>query len=390
MTELGQTHDPRALVPGDPAVVRDNATVLRVRAGHAEKAGDGLVDIDTGAWTGRAAEAFRDKFDYEPNKWYAAANSLATAVDALATYAGTLEWAQRQAGEAIRLWDDAEAESWRARNAYEKAVAGAQPGQTVVPFVDTGDTGRQSARDILHMARGQVGSAGDAAARFLGQEADAAPEKSSWLGRVGGLAKDMGAHLVNGLASFGNAMVHHPGETAAMVGGIALTAISATGEGAGFALDATGVGAVAGVPLNVVSAAGIVAGTSMAGVASTSLMQHAAGDDAVSPLNGSSPARSVPSKTDRMKEHLTDRDLDAARRELNGEVVARKPTGQPWDHVDEVRNAQRGLVRRIGQLNRLLANPGTSTADRAAYESELSEASRLLDHSEQFVPRVGG
>lgn len=36
-----------------------------------------------------------------------------------------------------------------------------------------------------------------------------------------------------------------------------------------------------------------------------------------------------------------------ARRELNGEVVARKPNGQPWDHVDEVRNAQRGLVNRV-------------------------------------------
>ncbi|QIS16923.1 hypothetical protein F5544_31010 [Nocardia arthritidis] len=29
-----------------------------------------------------------------------------------------------------------------------------------------------------------------------------------------------------------------------------------------------------------------------------------------------------------MKEHLTDGDLDAARRELNGEVVAAKPDGR--------------------------------------------------------------
>uniref|UniRef100_UPI002455AA06 polymorphic toxin type 28 domain-containing protein n=1 Tax=Nocardia brasiliensis TaxID=37326 RepID=UPI002455AA06 len=44
------------------------------------------------------------------------------------------------------------------------------------------------------------------------------------------------------------------------------------------------------------------------------------------------------------KEHLTERDLDAARRELNGEVVARKPDGTPWYHVREVRDAQNGLV----------------------------------------------
>jgi uncharacterized protein YukE len=373
MTELGETSDPRALVPGLPAAIRDNARILRGRAGHAEKAGDGLVGIDTGAWTGAAADAFRDRFSYEPGKWYAAADSLSTAADALTAYADTLEWAQGRADEAIRLWGAAEATSQRARNA--------------ATLPDPGDAGRQAARETLRIARDQVARAGDAATRFLAREADAAPEESSWLDRLGGFAKDVSADVVNGLASFGNAMIHHPGETAALAGGLLLTAVSATGDGVGFALDATGVGAVGGIPLNAVSTAGVVAGAGMTGTAAASLMQHAAGDDAVSPVGGSSPARSVPTKTDRMKEHLTERDLDAARRELNGEVVATKRSGQPWDHVDEVRNAQRGLVRRIGQLKRLLGDSRTPAADRAAYEAELSEASRLLDHSEQYVPR---
>ncbi|SNY04720.1 putative T7SS-secreted protein [Paractinoplanes atraurantiacus] len=388
MTELGQTRDPLALVPGDPAAVEGNVRALRDRAANAEKAGDGLVDIDTGAWTGEAGDAFREKFSYEPNKWYEASNSLATAADGLAVYAGTLRWAQGQAAEAIRLWDEGEAASARARQAYDQQVAQAVPGQVVAPFVDSGEAGRQAARDTLKNARDQVVQDGDAAARFLNAEADAAPEESSWLDAVGDFALDVGADVVNGLASFGNAMIQHPGETAALAGGLLLTAVSAGGEGVGFALDATGVGAVAGVPLNVVSAAGITTGVAITGAATTSLMQHAAGEDAVSPMSGSQPSRSVPSKTDRMKEHLTDRDLDAARRELNGEVVARKPSGQPWDHVDEVRNAQRGLTRRIDQLKRLLGDSRTTEAERAAYQSELSEASRLLDHSEQFVPRL--
>jgi uncharacterized protein YukE len=388
MSELGQTHDPVQLVCGDPAAIRGNAQALRARGTHAEQAGDGLVDIDTGGWTGAAADAFRDKFSYEPNKWYAAANSLATAADALTGYADTLQWAQGQAAEAIRLWDAADAESARARRAYEQRAAQAAPGQALPAFVDTGAAGRQAAQDVLRIARGQVVRAGDAAARFLAQEAGAAPEKSSWLDKLGGLARDVGAGVVNGLASAGNAMLNHPGETAAMVGGVALTAVSAGGEGLGVALDATGVGAVAGVPLNALSAAGVVAGVGITGAAATSLMQNAAGEDAVSPMRGSEPARSAPSKTDRMKEHLTDKDLDAARRELNGEVVARKPNGQPWDHVDEVRNAQRGLVRRIDQLKQLLGDSRVAEADRAAYEAELSEASRLLDYSEQFVPRI--
>ncbi|GAA0544429.1 hypothetical protein GCM10010172_27510 [Paractinoplanes ferrugineus] len=381
MTELGQTHDPRALVPGDPAGIRDNIAVLRTRARHAAAAADGLVDIDTGAWTGPAGDAFREKFSYEPNRWYAAANALDTAADSLATYVCTLEWAQSQAGEAIRRWDEATEASQRALAAYEQA------GPPAVPFADPGADGRQAAVDTLQLARGQVVAAGDVAARFLTQEADAAPEKSSWLDRLGDFAKETGANIVNGLASFGNAMIHHPGDSAVLAGGLALTALSAGGEGAGFVLDATGVGAVAGVPLNAISTAGLVFGAGLTGAATTSLMRHAAGEDAVSPVSGSSPSRSVPTKTDRMKEHLTERDLDAARRELNGEVVAIKRSGQPWDHVDEVQNAQRGLVRRIGQLKRLLGDGRTSAGDRAAYESELSEASRLLDHSEQFVPR---
>jgi hypothetical protein len=94
-----------------------------------------------------------------------------------------------------------------------------------------------------------------------------------------------------------------------------------------------------------------------------------------------------PTKTDRLKEHLTDRDLDAARRELDGEVVATKSDGTPWDHVDEVQNAQRGLVNRISQLKRQLGDSRISDADRSSINSELSEASKLLDYSEQFVPR---
>lgn len=94
-----------------------------------------------------------------------------------------------------------------------------------------------------------------------------------------------------------------------------------------------------------------------------------------------------PTPTDRLKEHLTDKDLDAARRELNGEVVATKSDGTPWDHVHEVKDAQNGLVKRIGQLQRRLGWPGLSAEERPLVEAELSEASRMLDYSEHFVPR---
>ena len=65
-------------------------------------------------------------------------------------------------------------------------------------------------------------------------------------------------------------MLHHPARPPRWWR-IALAGISAGGEGPGVALDATGVGAVAGVPLNVVSAAGIAAGVGIAAPAATSL-----------------------------------------------------------------------------------------------------------------------
>ncbi|MDX3187734.1 polymorphic toxin type 28 domain-containing protein [Streptomyces sp. MN03-5084-2B] len=150
--------------------------------------------------------------------------------------------------------------------------------------------------------------------------------------------------------------------------------------------DATGVGAIAGVPLNVVSAAGIAVGGTMTVGAVGDLARHAMTDDHVEPVKPrTNPTK--PTKTDRLKEHLTDKDLDGARRELNGEVVARKGDGTPWDHATEVREAQTGLSNQTNRLKRQLSDSRLAPEDRPAIETELSEASRLLDYSEQWVPR---
>ncbi|MGH3874908.1 MAG: polymorphic toxin type 28 domain-containing protein [Pseudonocardiaceae bacterium] len=92
-------------------------------------------------------------------------------------------------------------------------------------------------------------------------------------------------------------------------------------------------------------------------------------------------------KTHRISEHLTQRDLDAAKRETDGEVVARKPDGTPFDHVKEVRDAQRGLLNRIEDIKRRLGDTRIPDEARAVLESELSRASRLLDYSETYLPR---
>jgi hypothetical protein len=387
MAELGDTNDPAALVPGRAEAIEENARVLNTRGNLAGQAADGLKAIDTGAWEGPAARAFHDKFSYEPNKWFDAADALHRCGSLLTDYARTLRWAQTQASEAIAQWNNAQAATQQAKTRHDAASAEAQANnQTPPPFTDPGAAGRQAARDTLNRARAQLTEAGDAIAGMLDTEADVAPQKSSWLDDAGNFLADLGTHAANSLASFGNAMLNHPVDTAAAVGGMALTAISSAGEGAGIALDATGVGAIAGVPLNVVSAAGIAVGGTMTVGAVGDLARHAMTDDHVEPVKPrANPTK--PTKTDRLKEHLTDKDLDGARRELNGEVVARKGDGTPWDHVTEVREAQNGLSNQINRLKRQLSDSRLAPEDRPAIETELSEASRLLDYSEQWVPR---
>ncbi|WP_104817976.1 polymorphic toxin type 28 domain-containing protein [Kitasatospora sp. MMS16-BH015] len=95
----------------------------------------------------------------------------------------------------------------------------------------------------------------------------------------------------------------------------------------------------------------------------------------------------IPTKTDRIAEHLTFRDLDAAKRELGGEVVARKSDGTPWDHVGEVRDAQAGLLNRMHQIKVQMSKAGVDDPIFPSLQAELSQASKLLDYSEKYVPR---
>jgi len=98
-------------------------------------------------------------------------------------------------------------------------------------------------------------------------------------------------------------------------------------------------------------------------------------------------AAKVATKTDRLKAHVLNGELDAARRESAGQVVARKADGTPWNHVQELRDAQRGLLNRIDSINRQLSRDGISDAQRSALQRELGEASRLLDKTEGYLPR---
>lgn len=186
-SELGQARDPIALVPGNPGAVRQTAAAMADSATVFSAAGDGLMKIDDGGWTGQVADRFHEVFDREPGRWITAGEVFTDASQALIGYAGTLEWAQGQAAEAIALWEQAEGATRQAEDKHRAAVAQAQADALAlsaasvltvsagIPFHDPGEAMRQVAYENLDHARRQLEDAGNHAERILAQGRDKAP-----------------------------------------------------------------------------------------------------------------------------------------------------------------------------------------------------------------------
>ena len=95
MAELGQTSEPKALVPGEVSAVVATMHAFRDYAENLEEAGQGLLRITTEAgWRGEAADAFNNLYQGQPSRWLTASGCFESAADALDRYADTLSWAQ--------------------------------------------------------------------------------------------------------------------------------------------------------------------------------------------------------------------------------------------------------------------------------------------------------
>lgn len=128
MAELGETSDPKSLVPGDTSSVDKTAWSMTVYGDLLHEAGAGLQRIDTTeGWSGEAADQFRSAFDGEPTKWMEAGDCFHASSKALKTYTSTLVWAQEQAAEAILLWEEGQAATRIASANHDRAVKQAPP-----------------------------------------------------------------------------------------------------------------------------------------------------------------------------------------------------------------------------------------------------------------------
>ncbi|MFG2555249.1 putative T7SS-secreted protein [Streptomyces sp. NPDC048581] len=103
--DLGETKDPKELIPGDAGNLYSIAQSLRKYSGNFEDVGDGLGGVRISAWTGPASDGFSEKLAGEKKNWLYASDQMSEAASTISTYAAALSEAQRQAGEAIALWD---------------------------------------------------------------------------------------------------------------------------------------------------------------------------------------------------------------------------------------------------------------------------------------------
>ncbi|MDT7746347.1 MAG: hypothetical protein QOD96_9 [Pseudonocardiales bacterium] len=264
MAELGRTADPRALIPGAPEVIEADAHALIAHGQRTEQVGHGLKRVDVGNWAGAAGTGFADTWSKEPPKWLKVADSIGATTSAMTTYAGTLRWAQDQAGGAIQLWNQGAAATTRAYVEYQTVSADAAARNVAVtPFVDPGDRYRQQATELLARARQQLKAAGDQAARAIGGTSVGTPGAGL---RSGGTLNSLVDAVTDGWTAHGQVTRSKPnaGASAAVAQGGKLAELKAYAQLGG----ATWTGSVRNGNLALSGTGGFEIGTQAAAAAS--------------------------------------------------------------------------------------------------------------------------
>jgi hypothetical protein len=167
--ELGQTTNPKDLIPGEPEAISGDLKKIVANVQKVSSIKDGLQGIDPGQWTGDASNAFRSVFKAVPAQWQNAVDTVGDRAKALADYGDALTWGQKEAQRAIEQYTKAQAASRAAAAQYNAQAQQAQTaGKTMTPFQDPGQAAAQEAQQILENARNKVKQVGDLVADGLG------------------------------------------------------------------------------------------------------------------------------------------------------------------------------------------------------------------------------
>jgi hypothetical protein len=198
---------PISHIPGDPAAVRATARAYEAWSGRLNDGGDSIKRVDTEAWQGAAAEAFRDKHDGEPKRWFDASDRVLDAAHAVDDYAYTLEWAQREVVDAYAEWrrgyessrsgaslnaDPAARVMWKQQD-YAEQTLGMSP-KPAYPG-DLGAAMRSSALWRMDNAVAQLNAVGDDAAAAINAAAEDLPIHRNFLENVGEFVRGVGDNV---------------------------------------------------------------------------------------------------------------------------------------------------------------------------------------------------
>jgi len=300
---LDEDGDP---VPGDPDALALLGQSLREVANDIQReTGDIRALCSVDSWKSEAADAFRGTahetlkpLQKSYHRYDKAADAMGTRVrqDSVGDWASALEHAQHLADKALKSAQSAHSD-------HNSAARGIKNLPSDTPdddpeFVrlkkkrDQAADDLKGARSALQHAKDVRDAAAEKAARIIHRAIthdgmhDSRWDKfentvDSFVSGAESALKDVGLTVLSDLASIGNAMLHDPGSLASVVLGLGLAVAGAGEEIGGVLLDATGIGAALGIPINVAAAVQIAAGLSLAGAGMANIMHDAAGPDRV-------------------------------------------------------------------------------------------------------------
>ena len=246
-------------LPGDPDAIDAACRQLTAVVIVVGSAGDSAARHGraiTADWTGLAAPLALARTQQDAANVQRVAQAAHDSVAPLMRYAEELRAAQQDyvRGEAMLAHGRVEASALLPEGAPAADAARDRAQHTM----DEGAALMRAAEERAQVANDAAARALDAASSSLAGIAPAPPTPSA-------ASNSPMAEVGNAAASFGMAVLEHPLDGLAVLGGGALAAVSAAGAVGSLALDGTGVGALAGVPLGGVSAAGVAAGVGIAG-----------------------------------------------------------------------------------------------------------------------------
>jgi RHS repeat-associated protein len=94
--------------------------------------------------------------------------------------------------------------------------------------------------------------------------------------------------------------------------------------------------------------------------------------------------KEVMDKTKELNKKLDKKHLDAAKDELKGKVVSRKPDGTPHDHVNEVKDALQGVKNQIDKLKKAQSRDVGAT-EKEVLQKQLDKLQTLHDRAQKAL-----